>query len=664
MAKELARLKLRIEADTSGLKRGLNVVDEQARQTGTRMSRSFARASRAAAGMAKAVFSVRGAFVALAGVTALGLAIKRSIDFVEQIGKVADAVGISTDALQELRFAADLAGVSQEKFDKALLKLTRNIGELGRSSNELDTALRDLAPTLLADLKAADGMTEAVDLAFAALAGMEDQTRKAAVANALFGRSGILVTNIVRDGAEAFDKMRQEARDLGIIIEESLIRNAEDTKDKLTVLSTVLEAKLNVALVELAPVIDKVATALLNAAIASGRFFDSFGEPDDLARLFELRRELEGLEEERADIQDRLEGKLGPGLRDVLLGELTRLEIRITAAKLVLSGLQTAQDEAERAAAQVAPAAAAADPDIIQPVSEKEFNAAMERRAQFARLVAGALKAARTEAEVFAERLAELTAAFDAGGISQQTFNIAVEQASAEFVKASEAAEKLKLENIDVTDSFDDLATTGESAMDDLIRATEGFGREFSRTMAQAFVTGDLTFKALGQSFLVNFLEKIIQARITEPLFTFAEAFLDNLGGGASAPAAAGASTALSLSGPRFQFARGGVVESPTLVRLAHGAGLMGEAGPEAILPLTRLPGGDLGVRASGGFGKVIINNFSGGETTTREVRRGNGAIDLEVTIDRVVGRAVRSGGETFRAVRDTFGLAPATALR
>ena len=46
-------------------------------------------------------------------------------------------------------------------------------------------------------------------------------------------------------------------------------------------------------------------------------------------------------------------------------------------------------------------------------------------------------------------------------------------------------------------------------------------------------------------------------------------------------------------------FARGGVVDRPTLFPMARGAGLMGEAGPEAILPLSRGRGGRLGVEVS-----------------------------------------------------------------
>jgi len=60
-------------------------------------------------------------------------------------------------------------------------------------------------------------------------------------------------------------------------------------------------------------------------------------------------------------------------------------------------------------------------------------------------------------------------------------------------------------------------------------------------------------------------------------------------------------------------FARGGVVSGPVAFPMRGGTtGLMGEAGPEAILPLARGPDGRLGVRGAGGGGvrpvSVVIN--------------------------------------------------------
>ncbi len=63
-------------------------------------------------------------------------------------------------------------------------------------------------------------------------------------------------------------------------------------------------------------------------------------------------------------------------------------------------------------------------------------------------------------------------------------------------------------------------------------------------------------------------------------------------------------------------FASGGVVNKPTIFPMANGMGLMGEAGPEAIMPLRRGANGKLGVESSGGgVGNVVVNvNASGSE--------------------------------------------------
>jgi phage-related minor tail protein len=54
-------------------------------------------------------------------------------------------------------------------------------------------------------------------------------------------------------------------------------------------------------------------------------------------------------------------------------------------------------------------------------------------------------------------------------------------------------------------------------------------------------------------------------------------------------------------------FARGGIVRGPTAFPMRGGTGLMGEAGPEAIMPLRRGPDGRLGIEASGGGGPVRV---------------------------------------------------------
>ncbi len=54
-------------------------------------------------------------------------------------------------------------------------------------------------------------------------------------------------------------------------------------------------------------------------------------------------------------------------------------------------------------------------------------------------------------------------------------------------------------------------------------------------------------------------------------------------------------------------FANGGIVSGPVSFPMRGGRGLMGEAGPEAIMPLSRGPDGKLGVRGGGGGGNVSV---------------------------------------------------------
>lgn len=86
------------------------------------------------------------------------------------------------------------------------------------------------------------------------------------------------------------------------------------------------------------------------------------------------------------------------------------------------------------------------------------------------------------------------------------------------------------------------------------------------------------------------------------------------------------------ISGGRVAaFARGGVVDGPTQFPMRGGVGLMGEAGPEAIMPLARGADGKLGVRGGGGGGNVSVTmNISTPDAAT--FRRSQGQIAAELS--------------------------------
>lgn len=124
---------------------------------------------------------------------------------------------------------------------------------------------------------------------------------------------------------------------------------------------------------------------------------------------------------------------------------------------------------------------------------------------------------------------------------------------------------------------------------------------------------------------------------ITNKLFT---QLLNGLfGGGGTGGGASGGGLFGSLFGGALPFAKGGVVDRPEYFSTGAGLGVRGEAGPEAVLPLTRGADGSLGVRANGaggGGGVSITFNVSTPDATS--FRRS------EAQVTAMLSRAVRRG--------------------
>ena len=99
-------------------------------------------------------------------------------------------------------------------------------------------------------------------------------------------------------------------------------------------------------------------------------------------------------------------------------------------------------------------------------------------------------------------------------------------------------------------------------------------------------------------------------------------------------------------------FAKGGVVNGPTVFPMARGMGLMGEAGPEAVMPLTRMSNGNLGVESSPM--NVTINNMAGAEVTTRQDDTG---LIVDIVRATVAGDIARGGTQIASAVSNAFGV-------
>jgi len=179
-------------------------------------------------------------------------------------------------------------------------------------------------------------------------------------------------------------------------------------------------------------------------------------------------------------------------------------------------------------------------------------------------------------------------------------------------------------------------------------------------------LTGKTSFGDMVQSILVGLIKMQVQMQMM--------GLFNAMGGGkgimSSLTAAFTGTPTPSAKGNVFNggsiqaFAKGGtftngIVSAPTMFNM----GLMGEAGPEAIMPLRRGSDGSLGVAATGGSGgnvSVQVINNSNAQATTNESVDSKGNRKIEVVIgEMTAGEISRSGSSSQKSIRSTFGIQP-----
>ncbi len=190
--------------------------------------------------------------------------VRRVVSELDEIGKKADAIGLTTDALQELRVVAEEAGVSQEALDNSMMQFSRRLGEARQGLGQARYALEEL--NISADTLAAMPLDQALQTVAEEMSKVGDATTRTALAQQLFGRSGVPMLNLLREGADGMERMRENARELGIVIDEDLIRNAEAAENQLGLMSRVIDANVSEALIRLAPLLVRGSELLANFA--------------------------------------------------------------------------------------------------------------------------------------------------------------------------------------------------------------------------------------------------------------------------------------------------------------------------------------------------------------------------------------------------------------
>ncbi len=252
MADPTAELLVKIGTDTKQLKAGLNSAEKNVGGFANTIKKHHK-----AIGMA---MTAMGAAILAAG----ALSVKAFAEMGDEVQKMALRTGFSTEALSELRHAAQLSGTSLQGLEKASRTLSGAILDAGfgletyvRAFDKIGLSYEKLKP-----LSPEDQFIAVMQ----ALAGLSDESERAALAADLFGRAGTQLLPMLANGAEGLAEMRQEAHDLGIVFDLEAANKAAAFQDAMTKLkgsvSGVMITIGSFLVDSLKPLIDTVTTAI------------------------------------------------------------------------------------------------------------------------------------------------------------------------------------------------------------------------------------------------------------------------------------------------------------------------------------------------------------------------------------------------------------------
>jgi len=194
--------------------------------------------------------------------------VKESIDAADAARKQAQAIGLTTEALTSLQWAASQSGVSTNDLSAAFGRLNRAamdaatgsekqaqlFAKLGVSVTDSEGALRS-GDAILMDL--ADRFKQ-----------LPDGVEKSALAMELFGRSGAKLIPMLNAGSDGLTQLREEAERLGLVINDKQAQEAEQFNDSISALGAQSKGAANIVSGELLPTLNTMVGLLGETASA------------------------------------------------------------------------------------------------------------------------------------------------------------------------------------------------------------------------------------------------------------------------------------------------------------------------------------------------------------------------------------------------------------
>ena len=271
----ILQLKADVESYNANVSRAQKLTDQK---LGAIEARGFAMGQNLKKGFGLAG-AAAGAFAASLVVQKLVQVTAAGLEYASSLGEQAQQLGITTDALQEYRYAATQVGLSSEELDTGLTRLTRSIGEAADGNKTSAAAFAALGVNIRdasGNLKTAGDILPDVADGYVKLG---DASKQTAVGFDILGRGAAKFAPLLLQGSAGVNALRDAAHRLGAVLSPDLINRADETADKLAAVKTVLSAQIasivaqnSGAILGLAQALASLVTQLARAAEAYHQF--------------------------------------------------------------------------------------------------------------------------------------------------------------------------------------------------------------------------------------------------------------------------------------------------------------------------------------------------------------------------------------------------------
>ena len=210
------------------------------------------------------------ALVGGAAVAAGAALVKQNLAQIDSLAKTADKLGVTTEALGQLRYAAELTGVSSGTLDTALQRMTRRIAEAAQGTGTAKDAIKELG--LNAETLAKQSPDKAFKSIADAMQNANSKSDRLRLAFKLFDTEGAALVNTLDGGSASLNAMAAEADALGISVSRIDAAKIEQANDSMTRANGLLSSFGKQLTIAVAPVLEAVVTDLTNAGKEAGGF--------------------------------------------------------------------------------------------------------------------------------------------------------------------------------------------------------------------------------------------------------------------------------------------------------------------------------------------------------------------------------------------------------